>query len=65
DLTDMHQFAKLEMAICTAMFFALFDFDVVDREGNTGDVSLPPLNLDNFSAKRQPGHVWLKCRRRV
>ncbi|KAG5990627.1 hypothetical protein E4U54_004060 [Claviceps lovelessii] len=64
-LTDMHQFAKLEMAICTAMFFAFFDFDVVDREGKTGDVSLPPLNLDNFSAKRQPGHVWLKCRRRV
>ncbi|KAG6010364.1 hypothetical protein E4U21_006928 [Claviceps maximensis] len=59
------RFAKLEMAICMAMFFASFDFDVVDREGKTGDVSLPPLNLDNISAKRQPGHAWLSCRRRV
>ncbi|KAG5981566.1 hypothetical protein E4U55_002822 [Claviceps digitariae] len=59
------QFAKLEMAICMAMFFAFFDFDLVDREGQTGNVPLPPLNLENFSAKRQPGHAWLKCRRRV
>ncbi|KAK2597419.1 hypothetical protein QQS21_005967 [Conoideocrella luteorostrata] len=60
------RFAKLEIAICMAMFFAFFDFDIVDKHGNNaGSAKLPALNHNNISSKRQPGEAWLKCRSRT
>ncbi|GAB0141387.1 hypothetical protein EsHS_00001984 [Epichloe bromicola] len=59
------RFAKLEITICIAMFFAFFDCQVADEKGNTENVKLPPINHNNICSKRQPGHTWLKCRRRV
>lgn len=59
------RFAQLEITICIAMFFAFFDCQVADEKGNTENVKLPPINHNNICAKRQLGHTWLKCRRRV
>lgn len=59
------QFAKLEIAICMAMFVAFFDFDIVDKHGKSESAKLPPLNHNNISSTRQPGQAWLKCTSRT
>ncbi|KAF3771184.1 cytochrome P450 [Cryphonectria parasitica EP155] len=45
------RFAKLEVAIVTAFFFALFDFELVDAEGNVLDEP-PPVDRQAFSVPR-------------
>ena len=56
--------AKLELFVSTAIFFAMFDFKVVDKSGNPTTKPLPRYNQNALSAKRMVDTVFFKCERR-
>ncbi|TWU77639.1 hypothetical protein ED733_008046 [Metarhizium rileyi] len=59
------RFAKVEVTMCVAMFFALFNFKLVDKQGSVENARLPTLDHGRVSAARMPGQVFLKCERRM
>ncbi|OTA01045.1 cytochrome P450 monooxygenase [Trichoderma parareesei] len=56
--------AKLELFVSTAVFFAMFDFKAVDRNGNPTTEPLPRYDANALSAKRMVDTVFFKCERR-
>ncbi|KAI0389163.1 cytochrome P450 6A1 [Xylariaceae sp. FL0594] len=60
------KFAKLEMALITAYFVGLFDFELSDREGNHVE-SKEPIRMDPnlHSAKKPSKNVYLRYKPRV
>ncbi|KAH6603200.1 cytochrome P450 6A1 [Trichoderma cornu-damae] len=56
--------AKLELSISTAMFFAMFDFKAVDKQGNPKTGPLPRYDSNLISAGRMLDSIYVKCDRR-
>lgn len=52
------RFAKLEMNIIVAMFLAMFDCELSDKNGGPGVV--PKLNRNAFSASKPKPNIYLK-----
>ena len=59
------KFAKLEMALITAYFVGLFDFELSDKEGNRV-VPKEPLVMDRnlHSAKKPTKNIYLRYKPR-
>lgn len=56
--------AKLELFVSTAVFFAMFDFKAVDKNGNPTTEPLPRYDANALSAKRMIDTIYFKCDRR-
>ncbi|KAM4054356.1 cytochrome p450 [Hirsutella rhossiliensis] len=58
------RFAKLEITISTAFFFAYYDFTRCDKNGNEPQDALPPVDRSGIGEKRPVRDIFLKCTRR-
>ncbi|THW45271.1 cytochrome P450 6A1 [Aureobasidium pullulans] len=58
------RFAKLEQNIILAFFLAYFDFELADKNGNTG-VKVPQSDSNNHAAVKPKERVYVKYRPRV
>jgi cytochrome P450 len=58
------RFAKLEQNIILAFFLAYFDFELVDKDGNSG-VQLPKPAINDYSATKPKERVFVKYEPRV
>jgi len=54
------RFAKLEMNLITAFWFAYFNSTVCDASGNGPVDRLPDINLNDHSAKRPEERCYLR-----
>ncbi|KAH9996992.1 cytochrome P450 6A1 [Xylariaceae sp. FL0662B] len=59
------RFAKLEMALITAYFVAMFDFELSDADGNPTTEAPPPVSRNQHSAKKPAKPVYFRYRPRV
>jgi cytochrome P450 len=48
------RFAKLEMSVITAVFFAMFDYELVDPRGNPMVADQPDRNMHSAHKPSQP-----------
>ncbi|KAI1427957.1 cytochrome P450 6A1 [Xylaria sp. FL1777] len=59
------RFAKLEMALITAYWVGMFDFEFSDKDGNHAvPTSLPVMNRNLHSAKKPPQKLYLRYKLR-
>lgn len=63
-LTGEMQFAKMENSLILAFFLTMFDFELVDKEGNQVN-ELPPMDLNNKATSKPKTKVYLKYTRRA
>lgn len=59
------QFAKMEMAITTAIFVAYFDFELCDEKGQTMSSLAGLIDRNKHSASKPEKKVCLKVTPRV
>jgi hypothetical protein len=57
------RFAKLEMALILAYFFAIFDFELSDREGNPS-IQVPTIDRNQIQAQKPSRQQFLRYKRR-
>ncbi|KAL7621631.1 hypothetical protein AAE478_008957 [Parahypoxylon ruwenzoriense] len=58
------KFAKLEMAVITAYFVAMFDFELSDKDGNYNPHPPPPINRNQTQAQKPRTTSYLRYKSR-
>lgn len=53
------RFAKLENNLITALWLAMFEYELVDEAGNPTD-EIPQVNIDGFTAHKPSNTKYLK-----
>lgn len=57
------RFAKLEIILITAFWLAMFEYELVDEDGNPTD-EIPQVNINGFTAHKPANTKYLKYWRR-
>ncbi|CAI6100637.1 unnamed protein product [Clonostachys chloroleuca] len=59
------RFAKLEMVLCNAYFFAMFDFEPSGKDGSLRTEPVPPVDVKLLQIRKPDDPIFIRYRPRV